>query len=88
MVQQNRPMPIPDTRSNPTLTAIIRIVQLQKKEQLVRPVRLPEESVLPAVPQMPTPVPTNVSGFEQIRIKVQHPTVPTGESGPDRVYAP
>lgn len=85
MVQQNRAMSIPDTRSNPIL---IRIVQLQKKEQWVRPVRLPEESVLPAVPQMPTPVPTNVPGFEQIRIEVQHPTVPTGESGPDRVYAP
>ena len=85
MVQQNRAMSIPDTRSNPIL---IRIVQLQKKEQWVRPVRLPEESVLPAVPQMPTPVPTTVPGFEQIRIEVQHPTVPTGESGPDRVYAP
>ena len=85
MVQQNRAMSIPDTRSNPIL---IRIVQHQKKEQWVRPVRLPEESVLPAVPQMPTPVPTNVPGFEQIRIEVQHPTVPTGESGPDRVYAP
>lgn len=85
MVQQNRAMSIPDTRSNPILTIL---VQLQKKEQWVRPVRLPEESVLPAVPQMPTPVPTNVPGFEQIRLEVQHPTVPTGESGPDRVYAP
>ncbi len=85
MVQQNRAMSIPDTRSNPILTIL---VQLQKKEQWVRPVRLPEESVLPAVPQMPTPVPTNVPGFEQIRIEVQHPTVPTGESGSDRVYAP
>ena len=85
MVQQNRPMPIPDTRSNPILTIL---VQLQKEEQWVRPVRLPEESVLPAVPQMPTPVPTNVPGFEQIRLEDQHPTVPTGESGPDRVYAP
>lgn len=85
MVQQNRAMSIPDTRSNPIL---IRIVQLQQKEQWVRPVRLPEESVLPAVPQMPTPVPTNVPGFKQIRIEVQHPTVPTGESGSDRVYAP
>lgn len=83
MVPQDRTVQLPDPDPRTATPQSVQLVQ-----QVVRRVRLSQESVLPAVPEVSAAVPPDVPGPEQVRAEVQHPALPASEGEPHRLYAP